>query len=271
LAISAVKEQAIRLKLQSRKPDKIKNNDEFQAAAFALHPDAIIVVGYGRIIPQWMLDLRVLEISTCTPRCCRSTGARRRSMGNRPGRIRHRASTPWAIDAGVDTGDILMQREFLLHPTTPPDAGPETCHHGRRPHGRNTARTREGPDRPIPQGPFESDSAPISDQRKRWPHRLPAYGDEIHIAPRISALARRPTHCSAGRHLQVHRAHPLRKLLTWNPVKSRRVNGLLAGCGKETALELSSFSPKENAAYQPATSSTATIHNPARNWRIGFD
>ena len=38
-------------------PESIKNNEEFRAQLAALKPDAIIVVGYGRIIPQWMLDL----------------------------------------------------------------------------------------------------------------------------------------------------------------------------------------------------------------------
>ena len=38
-------------------PDKIKNNDEFRAQLESIRPEAIIVVGYGRIIPQWMIDL----------------------------------------------------------------------------------------------------------------------------------------------------------------------------------------------------------------------
>jgi len=41
-----------------------------------LHPDAIIVVGYGRIIPQWMIDLRAMGISTCMLPYCRSTAER---------------------------------------------------------------------------------------------------------------------------------------------------------------------------------------------------
>jgi len=30
---------------------------EFRDQLIAIRPDAIIVVGYGRIIPQWMIDL----------------------------------------------------------------------------------------------------------------------------------------------------------------------------------------------------------------------
>ena len=38
-------------------PEKIKTNAEFRERLEAAHPDAILVVAYGRIIPKWMLDL----------------------------------------------------------------------------------------------------------------------------------------------------------------------------------------------------------------------
>src|ERR1700761_9745800 len=38
-------------------PEKIKNNVEFRAQLEAIQPDAILVVEYVRIIPQWMLEL----------------------------------------------------------------------------------------------------------------------------------------------------------------------------------------------------------------------
>ena len=38
-------------------PEKIRNNPEFRARLEAIRPDAIIVVAYGRIIPEWMLSL----------------------------------------------------------------------------------------------------------------------------------------------------------------------------------------------------------------------
>jgi methionyl-tRNA formyltransferase len=54
---SPVKRGALQLGLPIAQPESIKNNDAFRAQLTALKPDAIIVVGYGRIIPQWMLDL----------------------------------------------------------------------------------------------------------------------------------------------------------------------------------------------------------------------
>jgi methionyl-tRNA formyltransferase len=52
-----VKDAAIRLGIAVVQPATIKNNAEFREQLAAIAPDAIIVVGYGRIIPQWMIDL----------------------------------------------------------------------------------------------------------------------------------------------------------------------------------------------------------------------
>src|ERR1700674_571992 len=57
VAISPVKDAATRLGIAVLQPGTIKNNVEFRDELTAIRPDAIIVVGYGRIIPQWMIDL----------------------------------------------------------------------------------------------------------------------------------------------------------------------------------------------------------------------
>jgi methionyl-tRNA formyltransferase len=54
---SPVKEAAQQLGIPIQQPETIKNNVELREALTRLAPDAIIVVGYGRIIPQWMIDL----------------------------------------------------------------------------------------------------------------------------------------------------------------------------------------------------------------------
>src|SRR4029077_6080195 len=56
-AVSPVKDAATRLGIVVVQPGTIKNNAEFPSQLAAIRPDAIIVVGYGRIIPQWMIDL----------------------------------------------------------------------------------------------------------------------------------------------------------------------------------------------------------------------
>ena len=57
LAASPVKSAAVALDLPITQPEKIKTNDEFRAQLESIAPEAIIVVGYGRILPQWMIDL----------------------------------------------------------------------------------------------------------------------------------------------------------------------------------------------------------------------
>src|SRR5208337_4680978 len=57
LTASPVKLRALELGLPVTQPETIKQNEEFHTPLASLKPDAIVVVGYGRIIPQWMLDL----------------------------------------------------------------------------------------------------------------------------------------------------------------------------------------------------------------------
>src|ERR1700687_3376031 len=57
VAVYPVKDAAIRLGIAVVQPTAIKNNAEFRDPLAALRRIAIIVVGYGRIIPQWMIDL----------------------------------------------------------------------------------------------------------------------------------------------------------------------------------------------------------------------
>jgi methionyl-tRNA formyltransferase len=116
LAEPAVKQSAAKLGLTVMQPEKIKNNAELRQLLEEIAPEAIVVVAYGRIIPQWMIDL---------PR-----------HGNLNGHAsllpKYRGAAPiqWAvamgetvtgvttmrIDAGLDTGDMLLRREVPVGP-----------------------------------------------------------------------------------------------------------------------------------------------------------
>ncbi|HEY1401087.1 MAG TPA: methionyl-tRNA formyltransferase, partial [Terriglobales bacterium] len=116
LAFSAVKETATRLGLPITQPDKIKNNDEFRRQLSALRPDAIIVVGYGRIIPRWMLDLpRLGNLNLHASLLPKYRGAAPIQWAIAQGESVTGVTT-MRIDAGLDTGDTLMQREFPIAP-----------------------------------------------------------------------------------------------------------------------------------------------------------
>src|SRR5438309_12003159 len=57
LQAPAVKKIALEHNLSILQPEKIKTNGDLRARLESIAPDAILVVAYGRIIPQWMLDL----------------------------------------------------------------------------------------------------------------------------------------------------------------------------------------------------------------------
>src|ERR1700674_3023058 len=113
-AISPVKQRSLEFRLPITQPDKIKNNDEFRAELTALKPDAIIVVGYGRIIPQWMLDLPSLgNINLHASLLPKYRGAAPIQWAIARGETITGVTT-MKIDAGLDTGDILQQQEVPI-------------------------------------------------------------------------------------------------------------------------------------------------------------
>jgi methionyl-tRNA formyltransferase len=116
LAPSAVKQCALSLHLPITQPKNIKNNQEFHAQLTGLKPDAIVVVGYGRIIPQWMIDLpRFGNINLHASLLPKYRGAAPIQWAIASGDATTGVST-MRIDAGLDTGDILMQKEIPINP-----------------------------------------------------------------------------------------------------------------------------------------------------------
>ena len=116
LAAAPVKQTAQKHGFRIEQPDKIKNNAEFRALLESIAADAVIVVGYGRIIPPWMLTLpKYGNINL---------------HGSLLPKYRGAAPIQWAIangehvsgvttmllNEGLDTGDILLQRELGIEP-----------------------------------------------------------------------------------------------------------------------------------------------------------
>lgn len=115
-----VKQSAIGLHIPVVQPNTIKNNEQFRSQLSALHPDAIIVVGYGRIIPQWMIDLpRFGNLNLHASLLPKYRGAAPIQWAIANGEPVTGVTT-MRIDAGLDTGDILLQRDtpILLEDTS---------------------------------------------------------------------------------------------------------------------------------------------------------
>jgi methionyl-tRNA formyltransferase len=113
---SPVKQSALKLQLPVVQPESIKNNAEFRDQLCAINPDAIIVVGYGRIIPQWMLDLPPLgNINLHASLLPKYRGAAPIQWAIARGETLTGVTT-MKIDAGLDTGDTLLQEKISIAP-----------------------------------------------------------------------------------------------------------------------------------------------------------
>jgi methionyl-tRNA formyltransferase len=97
-------------------PEKIKNNPELRSRLEAIQPDAIIVVAYGRIIPDWMLQLpRWGNLNLHASLLPKYRGAAPIQWALANGETVTGATT-MRIDQGLDTGDILLQRTLAIEP-----------------------------------------------------------------------------------------------------------------------------------------------------------
>ncbi|HEY4052838.1 MAG TPA: methionyl-tRNA formyltransferase [Terriglobales bacterium] len=114
LVASPVKRAAERLQLQIFQPERIKTNEDLRTKLEEITPDAIIVVGYGRIIPNWMLDLpRFGNINLHASLLPKYRGAAPIQWAVANGESVTGVTT-MRIDEGLDTGDTLLQQELAI-------------------------------------------------------------------------------------------------------------------------------------------------------------
>jgi methionyl-tRNA formyltransferase len=112
-----VKTAAMEAGIRVLQPEKIKNNLELRAELEAIRPDAIVVVAYGRIIPPWMLELpRLGNLNLHGSLLPKYRGAAPVQWAIADGEGSTGATT-MRLDEGLDTGDILLQREMALAPS----------------------------------------------------------------------------------------------------------------------------------------------------------
>jgi methionyl-tRNA formyltransferase len=108
LQASAVKRAALERGLEVVQPEKVKNNVEFRGRLEEIRPDAILVVAYGRIIPQWMLELpRFGNINLHGSLLPKYRGAAPIQWAVASGEVVTGVTT-MRLDAGLDTGDMLL-------------------------------------------------------------------------------------------------------------------------------------------------------------------
>jgi methionyl-tRNA formyltransferase len=114
LAPTPIKQVALTHGIPVTQPEKIKNNAEFRAQLEEIRPDAIIVVAYGRIIPQWMIDLPPLgNINVHASLLPKYRGAAPIQWAIARGETITGVTTI-RINAGLDTGDMLLKAEMPI-------------------------------------------------------------------------------------------------------------------------------------------------------------
>jgi len=112
---SPVKEAALRHSLSVYQPERIRR-PEAVAALAALAPGVMIVVGYGQIIPQSVIDIPphgIINVHASLLPKYRGAGPVQWAIANGETRT---GVTTMRIDAGLDTGDMLLKAETDIGP-----------------------------------------------------------------------------------------------------------------------------------------------------------
>jgi methionyl-tRNA formyltransferase len=237
LVQSPVKELALKLNLPIAQPDRIKTNEDFRTQLTALKPDAIIVVGYGRIIPQWMLDLPPLgNLNLHASLLPKYRGAAPIQWAIANGETVTGVTT-MRIDAGLDTGDILLWHEDSIAPyDTAETVAPRLASMGARLMVETLERLQAGSIQPRPQDHSQSSLAPIL---KKEDGVVDFSRSAAEIFNRLRGFQPWPGAYTKFRskNLQIVQAHPTDDVLPPAELLARQ-DRLLVGCGHQTSLEL---------------------------------
>jgi methionyl-tRNA formyltransferase len=243
LAPSPVKARALELGLPITQPERIKNNPEFQSHLSALKPDAIIVVGYGRIIPQWMLDLpRFGNINLHGSLLPKYRGAAPIQWAIARGESVTGVTT-MRIDSGLDTGDILLQREAQIpHDDTAETLSPRLAVIGAELMIETLRGLSSGKVQPHPQDQAAATLAPIL---KKEDGRIDFRRTAQETCNRLRGFQPWPGAFTAfrGKTLQVRAAKPVQNQIV--PAElAVEADCLFVGCAEDTALELLELQPE---------------------------
>ncbi|MGH9861872.1 MAG: methionyl-tRNA formyltransferase [Candidatus Acidiferrales bacterium] len=179
LAPSAVKSAALELRLPLEQPEKIKG-DAGRALVARYQPDAVIVVGYGQIIPAELLAVpRHGWINLHASLLPRYRGAAPVQWALIRGETRTGVTTI-RLEAGLDTGPILLQAEEPIgEDDTAPTLAARLAERGAGLVVETLRQLEAGTLTPQPQTSSQASSAPLlkrEDGRLDW--SLGA--DEIH-------------------------------------------------------------------------------------------
>ncbi len=115
LAMSPIKQAAMRLGLAVEQPERIRR-DEPTARLREYAPDVMVIVGYGQIIPQAIIDIPkygIINVHGSLLPKYRGAGPIQWAIANGEAVT---GVTTMRIDAGLDTGAMLLKAETSIAP-----------------------------------------------------------------------------------------------------------------------------------------------------------
>jgi methionyl-tRNA formyltransferase len=243
MTASPVKQRALALGLPVAQPEKIKSNQEFRAQLATLQPDAIAVVGYGRLIPGWMLELpRLGNINLHASLLPQYRGAAPIQWAIARGETTTGVTT-MRLDAGLDTGDILLQKDSPIAPDdTAETLASRLAATGAELLVETLNRLQSGKIDPRPQNHSQASLAPIL---KKENGEMDFHLTAGEIYNRLRGFQPWPGAFTnfRGKNLNVWAAKPVAYAAARGQL---RVEGdrLIVGCGEGTALELLEVQPQ---------------------------
>lgn len=241
---SPVKEAATRLGLPIYQPDKIKTNEELKSKLSDISPAAIIVVGYGRIIPKWMLDLpKHGNINLHASLLPKYRGAAPIQWAIARGETVTGVTT-MRINEGLDTGDILLQEELAIAPDdTSVTLAPRLAAVGAELMIETLRGLQTGTMVPRPQNDDEASLAPIL---TREDGRIDFTRSAPEIYNRFRGFQPWPGAFTTfrGKGLNITGMKPASDAVHQGQILTRD-DRLFAGCGAGTALELLEVQPED--------------------------
>jgi methionyl-tRNA formyltransferase len=240
---SPVKAAALSHGLPVYQPERVRRPEAMEHLK-ALAPDVMVVVGYGQIIPQSVIDIAPLGIinvhASLLPEL---RGAAPIQWAVARG-FQKTGVTTMRIDAGLDTGDLIDCWETEIGTDeTSPELSVRLAEAGATILVQTLSKLKDGIARPVPQDDALATLAPIlkkEDGRIDW--RMPA--QQIHNLirgfqpwPGAHAVFR-------GQRLQVWRARLSERRFDVAPGAIVQERGVFAAGGDGAALELLEVQPE---------------------------
>lgn len=237
LAFSPVKETALRLGLTVHQPERIRRPDQVELLA-SLRADIGVVVGYGQIIPQSIIDLpRLGIVNVHASLLPKYRGAAPIQWAIANGETVTGVTT-MLINAGLDTGDMLLKAETPIGPDeTAEDLSGRLAQMGAGLAARTVEGLQAGTISPEPQDDSQATWAPVlkrEDGLIRWD--FSAY--EIHN--RARGFRPWPGAYTTWRRQRLHIWRSKPHDIGLGLLGSIHIEGrkLMAACGSNTALEI---------------------------------